>query len=904
MAEVLVSNLLQKLADLALQKAITLYGVSDKVEDVKAQLIDIQCVLRDADSQRYTSKVAENWVKNVREVSFMIEDAIDTFLLNVESLSEKEHDAFRNSVKWVVKGPKKLIAMNSLDGAINKIQAKIKKINENKASFSTNDPGASSSSLGSAGSCEYMSTSVAPEDEKIDLVGFDKEKREIEELLLDQNTVKRSVVFIVGIGGLGKTTLAKKVYQSVKDKFDFYIRLTVTKVFNQPDLLKKILEKAGIETSNEDYHIIKVNKYLKDKKYFIVLDDVHSDDVWTGMRDALPDEGNGSRVLITTRKANIALKTAFKSVYQLGFLHREESIKLLFKKALPEENFNGKPYPPDLYEVAETAFNKCGGLPLALVVVGGQLSMRVPATNNAWKSVILTMNWLKEGKDCTEIFASSYEDLPVELRSCFMYFASFPEDHEYSAEFLTWLWIAEGFIPPSSDPGIMETISKKYLDELARRCMIQVSKKSLDGSISTFRVQNLLREFAINEAKEKDFINVISKKDDFTENNKSVRRVSSQLNEPVWDVSSSQEMKFTENINPNIRTLLLFGKVVPFSSRFTLLKVLVIFHYNSHDIRDPFPGLLIETLKKLLQLRCLAFIGCNFPWKVVLPIEHLHKLVTLVIRSCQDVVVPPRSLWGITTLRHVSVDRAYNFCDTLEGVSGPVDVPDLQILEEVKINKSGIEFLNMPNLFKLHLINESDSWDPIVTLLRKLQKLGFLTLQSMEIPLEILDMQNFPSYMCNLHTLRLKGRWQFEDGELTAKMFPKYLNMLTLESSHLDENSFQVLEKLTSLRILVLVMAYAGKKMVCSNQGFCELKHLTLDGLRLVELEIEEGAMPKLEHLEIRSCLKFKMVPDLQRLEKLKVLSLKSMPESFKSMINNEDNKYKIEKTRSINFDE
>ena len=120
-----------------------------------------------------------------------------------------------------------------------------------------------------------------------------------------------------------------------------------------------------------------------------------------------------------------------------------------------------------LKEIMNQFVHKCGGLPLALVVVGSLLSKK-PCNYNAWSKVLKTMSWHDDGKQCSEIIGTSFEDLPFALKPCFMYFAAFPEDYEIKAEELIRMWVAEGFIP-QEDKRTLEETAESFLEDLVQR---------------------------------------------------------------------------------------------------------------------------------------------------------------------------------------------------------------------------------------------------------------------------------------------------------------------------------------------------------------------------------------------------------------------------------------------------
>jgi disease resistance protein RPM1 len=151
--------------------------------------------------------------------------------------------------------------------------------------------------------------------------------------------------------------------------------------------------------------------------------------------------------------------------YQLRVLNEEESIKLLLKKAFP--NQFAMECPDNLLAKANQVAKMCDGWPLALVVLGGILSTKHPYYST-WDEIISKLNWSTEGSYCLDIISTSYDDLPVHLKLCFMYFAAFPEDEEIEVPRLIRMWIAEGFIQQETRKET-EDMAKNYLEELVQR---------------------------------------------------------------------------------------------------------------------------------------------------------------------------------------------------------------------------------------------------------------------------------------------------------------------------------------------------------------------------------------------------------------------------------------------------
>ena len=204
------------------------------------------------------------------------------------------------------------------------------------------------------------------------------------------------------------------------------------------------------------------------------MDDVWDREVWRIFGKHLPDEGNGSKVLITTRNrevADAADPDQANRAYELRFLNQEESWDLFLSKAIPIQNeriaCTGR-----LEKLGRQMAAQCGGLPLALVVMGGLLSQKRRSIAE-WKRVSRSMVWQDEGEGhfCMRILRLSYLDLPYHLKWCFLYLCAFPEDYQIESDRLMRLWIAEGFIEERGDTQTLEETAEIQLEKLVERSM-------------------------------------------------------------------------------------------------------------------------------------------------------------------------------------------------------------------------------------------------------------------------------------------------------------------------------------------------------------------------------------------------------------------------------------------------
>ncbi|MCD7466131.1 hypothetical protein HAX54_002537 [Datura stramonium] len=275
-------------------------------------------------------------------------------------------------------------------------------------------------------------------DEDHIFVGFqDVVEKLLAELLKAEP--RRSVISIYGMGGLGKTTLARNLYISpnVVSSFPTRAWICVSQEYNTMDLLMNIIKSIQGRTK-ENLDLLEkmtesdLESYLRDllkgRKYLVVVDDVWQREAWESLKRAFPDSKNGSRVVITTRKVDVAERADDKGfVHRLRFLSQEESWDLFCRKQLDVRAMASA-----MKRLAKDMV--CGGLPLAIVVLSGLLSHKRGLKE--WQMVKDHL-WQKIKDDSIEIshiLSLSYNDLPTVLKQCFLYFGIFPEDRVINAE--------------------------------------------------------------------------------------------------------------------------------------------------------------------------------------------------------------------------------------------------------------------------------------------------------------------------------------------------------------------------------------------------------------------------------------------------------------------------------------
>ncbi|KAJ3708331.1 hypothetical protein LUZ61_012036 [Rhynchospora tenuis] len=850
MAESVVSFVVGKLGDAFVKEVLHLYGVSEQVEKVSRELIRMQVFLKDADTKRIVDERQKQWMKEVRDLAYDIEDVIDTFL----SEAPEKKAGKREAVKRQFMKIKKLPAVHMLGDEINKIEARIQEIEASRVRYGINNLGEGID--GEIG--QPVKRIVLPDIDEEGIVGFEADRDEILSKLLDEKDKRRSVISIVGPGGLGKTTLARKVYNSeaVKNQFPIRIWVVISQTFNVIDILEKIATELKIGSPrnlNDNDRLTQLHRSLAEKKYLIILDDIWEKNLWNQIKEVFPDGKNGSRILITTRNVEVALAADPISVpYKLPFLNEESSLELFLKKALPNSNTDER-YPDDLYNIGKQFAKKCGGLPLALIVLGGLLS-RKQANYSIWSKVMQNMDWGTDGKECIAIIGSSYEDLPFVLKSCFIYFAAFPEDYEINATSLLRMWIAEGFIPQQENKTLEDT-AEMFLEDLVQRSMIQVSKRDFDGSIKSCRIHDVMHDLAIHKAKEDNFLMVFPTVDD-VKNCSHTRRLAIHDTRPLR-IQSCGEL--TASAYPKLRSLIYYGQL-PNISQLMRLKVLSNLRVmrlkvlsNLTDVMQSgsdYKPYLFGRLSQLRYVEVGLHVGEEDKHNFGKFISGNRFLQTIDTRELPD------SIWQIKTLRHVSVHQ---------WISGPPPSIELTNLQTVSgmIAKESWETQGLPKLphvkilgIRLPETQGQVQWDAIVTLLGTMKHLTSLDLAGPYFPSEIINMRHFPFY----HRLQKLGLWGPGLIEVRHKIsldvgtFPKHLTTLDLSNIAYWEDPIPVLEKLENLRSLYLNRS-PFVNLYCSTGGFGKLEELQLKYLNnLVKWNIEEGAMPVLTDLLVSKC--------------------------------------------------
>ncbi|KAM7466492.1 hypothetical protein LguiB_014054 [Lonicera macranthoides] len=901
MAEAVVSFVVERLGDLLIEEAKFIHGVGGQAQEIYRELRWMQAFLRDADSKGNEEQRIREWVADVRTLAYDAGDVLESFLLRVES---KRKGGIRGILKRYHCILNEYVVLHKIGSEIQEIKDRISGLRSRLDTYGIRSLSEAQDSSNFANERKNQLRRTYSHVIEDDFVGLEVDlEKLVAHLVNDEKDANEyySVVSVCGMGGLGKTTIARKVYNhaEVKRHFDAFAWVCISQKWQPTDILQQILikfipeEKDRIVNSSDDELFRKLFNIQQEKRCLIVLDDIWSKDAWDSLKNAFPKEGTNSKLLLTSRNAEVALH-----VDPEGFCHRpqllneDESWKLLKKKA-----FSSKRDHTDPKEVKEQEnlgiemVRRCGGLPLAIVVLGGILVTK--HSLREWENVSQNIkSFLRKGEGMgqhnggvEDILALSYNDLPYQLKPCFLYLGKFKEDSKIKVESLYQLWMAESMVL-SDDRKEGETtmdVVECYLGELAKRCMVQVQLREEGYGITKFSsccLHDMLRDLCLSKAKEEDFFYTV----DFKHGNNSehvgssiyftnkARRVVIYSQEGK---TSSRDVSVNKITSQHLRSLLFFNESWEYKRRmlrmvssrlkdFKLLRVLAIEGSNEFELPKA-TGSLIHL--RYLSLRDIYFV------KIPSSIENLKQLQTLDLRGRYQVYFGCKgNVFGkMRQLRHLYLPESI-LCSFMAGKLRLDGLINLEILENFDHSwcksENLIRLINLRKLTGIVKLHNLKGAEDIIS---------YLSTNFIRIRCSSLSFKgcNFASE--EWQTILIQLLWSTCVHELRiygslGNKLPGYNNISTclskltnlyLSNSKLVEDPMPILEALPNLHSLTLSNAFEGEEMVCSSNGFLQLKSLQLVALNNFQSwRIEDGAMLQLSILEFLDCSRLRMIPN------------------------------------------
>ncbi|XP_057803184.1 putative late blight resistance protein homolog R1B-16 [Salvia miltiorrhiza] len=653
------------------------------------------------------------------------------------------------------------------------------------------------------------------------------------------------------MGGIGKTTLARNVYGDPLTVGHFAIRVwvTISQDYSAQRILSSLLESlkeyntGGLGQS--DYQ--KVHKILMGRRYLVVMDDMWSSEARDVVRWVFPDDGNGSRVVLTTRLYDVAsYPDPSNRLHEMSLLNAEQSWNLFKHKVFADEEC-----PSYLETIGKEIARSCKGLPLAVVVIAGLLST-VSEDPNSWQKIAekVTSAQTAVHDQIEEILSLSYVELPQYLRPCFLYTASFPEDYQIHVVKLIRLWVAEGIVKYPSDSDSFEEVAEECLEELVKRNLVLVTKRKSDGRIKSCCLHDLLRELCIRKAREsKFFLNLMDRhieKEHFIESIKEERRVS--VDTSYLNYLSSYGASIIRSIKCSKYDIVKVDSVegvrwvrvwdaesaVVESFPYHLVKLDFVEDVRLLKVLDAEPADVKSLPTQLFQLFHLRYLAIRYSQHIPRILSNLQNLQTLIIREERSkfgVVVACEILvpWCMPQLRHVYFHGVICFEDPKERSCA------LEYLQTVSYVACSERILKkIPNLKKLK-VDCSGGRD--AACLRDLVHLRRL--------------ENLEVY---------GGRRVLSRPKYYNITFPDNLKKLTLRNSEFPQSA---VGPLPNLQVLKLKRCSCdGGTWETTEGAFPVLEVLVIEDTRLQNWITESSHFPILKRLMLHSCWDLNGIPN------------------------------------------
>ncbi|KAG0454287.1 hypothetical protein HPP92_025591 [Vanilla planifolia] len=493
---------LEKLAVIVEEKATTVMGAKDELQKLQRRLGKIHMALEDAERRRLENAAINLWVLELKDILYDADDIIDLCLVKSPHLLSDGGDRLSSFSPTVCcHFLKFLCCFTSLSDryaigkGIQNLNERLKEIYEEKGIFDcVPKKPIIEKTLVNIGDTSPMLKFVVGRAIK------EATKKLVEEMSFGFNEKKSYRVFaITGMSGIGKTTLAQRIFNNDKMKSYFQIKswVCVSPTYSEIELLKQIIRDASgvygdAKTKSELLPIL--GSALAGKSLFLVLDDVWRADVWIELlQNPIQMAGIEARILITTRDVNIAKLMRSFYIHPVTQLPDETGWEMLCRILFQEEQTEDM---HRLREIGIKIVKKCHGLPLAIKAIAGVLSKREP-NNKEWEEVLSRDAWSNSNlpEELRGPLYLSYDDLPSPLKQCFLYCSLWTEDWIIGREDLIRMWIAEGFIKVNGgDSTLMEDTGMDYYNELIRRNLLQLDPRFVDGSICS--MHDMLRSLA------------------------------------------------------------------------------------------------------------------------------------------------------------------------------------------------------------------------------------------------------------------------------------------------------------------------------------------------------------------------------------------------------------------------
>ncbi|XP_042462167.1 disease resistance protein Pik-2-like [Zingiber officinale] len=855
-----------KLERMLAEEAAMLAGVEDDVRYMVDELKSMTSFLKAMSTRHNLDDQLQNWVQEVKEAAYDAEDLIDEFSCHLGSIPYDQRRV-KGFFKHFLRSIKSMKARHDIASDLKKLKVHVEEeVRKRHDRYSLLNEATSS---GIATSLEMAGTYSDPRIighfvEEAQLVGINESRHTLIEWVLDKNRLVLTVISLVGFGGLGKTTLAKTVYDDpiiVGGHFQPRAWISVSQNYNIKELRKKIIRQISVNEQqirdvigcqdarlnteqllnmmDETQLMETIRDHLQGKRYLLVFDDVWRTEAWEGLSTALPPGKEGSRVIVTTRIEEVANTSC-----------------------------------SELENVGREILQKGNGLPLAIVTIAGLLASRPDKKLEEWKDLRDHLRLEIETNDkllkIHQILVLSYNDLPYHLKPCFLFLGTFPEDFEIHRKRLMRRWIAEGIV--SGEGGLpAEKVAERYFNQLVNRSLVQPSQFDDSGTVKSCRVHDMMLDVILSISSKENFAVILNEHTTIPPQHQKIRRLSWHGGNSgvVPDPYLSRLRSFTAfgvDVQPPIdyrkqrqlRAIDLEGcralhYLHPkcFSKSF-LLKYLSLRNTGLSELPD--------SIGDLQNLEFLDIRGTQIYYKLPKTIVKLQKLVYLLASNYLKV---PKRIEKLKRL--VTFGIAY-----VENVQSLQEIGEL-----VDLQKLGIGFRQHDDL-SLRMQEISALFSKLIGSLRSLKIFSWPN-SGLKTALD--QVASPPLMLCKLGI-------HFKLGELPPWFASlNHVVKISLSNTLLQLEDLQVLRNLPALVNLILgYRSFVHYDLVFDRGGFTQLKFLEISWYNV---SFKEGAVRSLEILKIFFVTGVRSVNGIEHLHRLREVHIKTRDEEIIEMVKN-----------------
>ncbi|KAF6981666.1 hypothetical protein CFC21_000128 [Triticum aestivum] len=904
----LVSMLKDKASSYLLDQYKVMEGMEEQHKILKRKLPAILDVITDVEEQAMAQREgAKAWLQELRTVAYVANEVFDEFKYEALRREAKKNGHYRklgfdviklfpthNRVAFRYKMGRKLCLI------LQAVEVLIAEMQVFGFKYQPQPPV----------SKEWRHTDyVSIDPQEIASRSRHEDKKNIIGILVDEaSNADLTVVPVVAMGGLGKTTLAQLIYNDpeIQKHFQLLLWVCVSDTFDVNSLAKSIVEASPNKNVDTDKPPLdRLQKLVSGQRYLLVLDDVWDNKElrkWERLKVCLHG-GMGSAVLTTTRDKRVSeIMGADRAAYNLNALEDHFIKEIIVDRAFSSEN--GKP--PELLEMVGEIVKRCCGSPLAASALGSVL--RTKTTVKEWNAIASRSSICTEETGILPILKLSYNDLPSHMKQCFAFCAVFPKDYKIDVAKLIQLWIANGFIPEHKEDSL-ETIGQLIFDELASRSFFLDIEKSKEDweyySRTTCKIHDLMHDIAMS-VMEKECVVATMEPSEIEWLPDTARHLFLSCEETERILNDSMEER-----SPAIQTLLcdsnVFSPLQHLSKYNTLhalklclgtesflLKPKYLHHLRYLDLSESSIKALPEDISILYNLQVLDLSNCCYLERLPRQMKYMTSLCHLYTHECPELKSMPPGLENLTKLQTLTVFVA--------GVPGPdcADVGELhglniggqlELCQVENVEKAEAKVANLGN--KKDLRELSLRWTKVgdSKVLDKFEPHGGLqVLQIYSYGGECMGMlQN----MVEIHLFHCE-RLRFLFRCSTIFTFPR-LKVLTLEHLlaferwweidewQVEQTIFPVLEKLfmSNCGKLVALPEAPLLRGPCGEGGYT-LVHSAFPALKVLKMEdlesfrrwdaVEETQgeqilFPCLEELSIEKCPELINLPEAPLLE-------------------------------------